>query len=121
MGKLVTRTIIAQAVGIFLTSAITRLFSPEIYGVASVFISIVSIMTVISCMHYELAILLPKYQTETGEVFLACIGVLLCFSTVLISVFLFFGEHIVNLFNAPEVPPYLSHLLLQVSTLLDFR
>ena len=70
VGKLVTGTIIAQAVGICLTPVITRIFSPEIYGVASVFISIVSIQTVISCMRYELAILLPKNQKEAGGCFL---------------------------------------------------
>ena len=106
VGKLVTGTIIAQAVGICLTPIITRIFSPEIYGIASVFISIVSILTVVSCMRYELAILLPKEQREAGGVFLACIGVLLCFTAVLIPVFLFFGDLIVNLFNAPELSPY---------------
>ena len=103
VGKLVTGTIIAQAVGICLTPITTRIFSPEIYGVASVFILIVGILTVISCMRYELAILLPKNQKEAGGVFLACIGVLICFTAVLIPVFLFFGEGVVNLFNAPEL------------------
>lgn len=117
VGKLVTGTIIAQAVGICLTPIITRIFSPDIYGVASVFISIVSILTVISCMRYELAILLPKNQKEAGGVFLACIGVLLCFSAVLIPVFLFFGEGIVHLFNAPELSPYV--LLIPLLVFID--
>jgi len=117
VGKLVTGTIIAQAVGICLTPIITRIFSPEIYGIASVFISIVSILTVISCMRYELAILLPKNQKEAGGVFLACIGVLLCFTTVLIPVFLFFGDRIINLFNAPELSPYV--LLIPLLVFID--
>jgi len=117
VGKLVTGTIIAQAVGICLTPIITRIFSPEIYGVASVFISIVSILTVISCMRYELAILLPKNQKEAGGVFLACIGVLICFTAVLIPVFLFFGDRIINLFNAPELSPYV--LLIPLLVFID--
>lgn len=117
VGKLVTGTIIAQAVGICLTPVITRIFSPEIYGVASVFISIVSILTVISCMRYELAILLPKNQKEAGGVFLACIGVLICFTAVLIPVFLFFGDRIINLFNTPELSPYV--LLIPLLVFID--
>ena len=47
-----------------------------------------------------------KNQTKAGGVFLACIGILLCFIAVLIPVFLFFGDRIVSLFNAPELSPY---------------
>ena len=117
VGKLVTGTIIAQAVGICLTPVITRIFSPEIYGIASVFISIVSILTVVSCMRYELAILLSKERREAGGVFLACIGVLLCFTAVLIPVFLFFGDLIVSLFNAPELSPFV--LLIPLLVFID--
>ena len=46
--------------------------------------------------------------------FLACIVVLLCFSAVLIPVFLFFGEGIVHLFNAPELSPYVLMIPLLV-------
>ena len=117
VGKLVTGTIVAQAVGICLMPIITRIFGPDIYGVASVFISIVSILTVVSCMRYELAILLPKEQKEAGGVFLACLGVLLCFTIVLIPVFLFFGDRIVNLFNAPELSSYV--LLIPLLVFID--
>ena len=117
VGKLVTGTIVAQAVGICLTPVITRIFGPEIYGVASVFLSIVSILTVISCMRYELAILLPENQREAGGVFLACIGLLLCFSTVLIPVSLLFGDRIVSLFNAPEISSYV--LLVPLLVFID--
>ena len=117
VSKLVTGTIIAQAVGICLTPIITRIFSPEIYGIASVFVSIVSILTVISCMRYELAILLPKEPKEAGGVFLACLGVVFCLTLILIPVFLLFGDVIVSLFNAPELSPFV--LLIPLLVFID--
>ena len=117
VGKLVTGTLVAQAVALCLTPIITRIFSPEIYGIASVFVSIVSILTVISCMRYELAILLPKEQREAGGVFLACLGVVLCLTLILILVFLLFGDIIVSLFNVPELSPFV--LLIPLLVFID--
>ena len=117
VSKLVTGTIIAQAVGICLTPIITRIFSTEIYGIASVFVSIVSILTVISCMRYEHAILLPKEQKEAGGVFLASLGVVICLTLILIPVFLLFGDVIVSLFNAPELNPFV--ILIPILVFID--
>lgn len=70
VGKLVSGTVVAQVVGIILIPIITRVFSPEIYGLATIFISIVSILTVVSRLRYELAILLPKGEEKSMVCFL---------------------------------------------------
>ncbi|MDD2470473.1 MAG: oligosaccharide flippase family protein [Methanocorpusculum sp.] len=117
VGKLVSGTVIAQVVGICLTPVITYIFSPEIYGVASTFISIVSIIAVIACMRYELAILLPKDNTDAGAVFLACLIILVCVSLLSIFVMFFFGDSIAGRLNQPTLAQYLY--LIPVAVLID--
>jgi len=114
VGKLVSGTVVAQVVGICLIPIITRIFSPDIYGLAAIFISIVSILTVVSCLRYELAILLPKDDKDAGSVFCACLAVLFCFSIVLIPVFFFFGDSILSLFKGSDLSPYVMLIPLLV-------
>jgi len=114
VGKLVSGTVVAQIAAILAIPVITRIFSPEIYGLAAIFISIVSILMVISCLRYELAILLPKNDKDAGSVFCACLAVLFCFSIVLIPVFFFFGDPILRLFNGPELSTYVMLIPLLV-------
>ena len=114
VGKLVSGTVVAQVAGIILIPIITRIFSPEIYGLAAIFISIVSILTGISCLQYELAILLPKEEKDASSLFIACLSVLFCFSIVLIPVFFFFGDPILALFNGSELSTYVMLIPLLV-------
>jgi O-antigen/teichoic acid export membrane protein len=117
VGKLVSGTVVAQVVGICLTPIITRIFSPEIYGVASVFISIVSIITVIACMRYELAILLPKDDKDAGAVFLLCLMILVCVSLVSIPVMFLCGDLIADMLGNAAVKDYL--FLVPVAVFID--
>jgi len=114
VGKLVSGTVVAQVVGICLMPIITRIFSPEIYGLAAIFTSIVSILTGVSCLQYELAIILPKEDKDAGSVFCACLSILFCFSIVLIPVFFFFGDTILGWFNGPELSSYVMLIPLLV-------
>ena len=101
VGKLVSGTVVAQVVGLLAYPVITRLFDTTTYGVFAVFISIVSILTGISCFRYEQAILLPKEDKDAGSVFFACILILTLFSAICIPIFLIFGSSIAELLNAP--------------------
>jgi len=60
---LMTGTTIAQAIPIAISPILTRIYTPEDFGLLALFISIVSIMAVVSTGKYELAIILPKSNT----------------------------------------------------------
>ncbi len=117
VGKLVSGTMVAQVVAICLTPIITRIFNPEIYGVASVFTSIVSIIVVIACMRYELAILLPKDDKDAGAVFLLCLIILVCVSLVCVPVMFLCGDWIAGLLGNSAVAEYL--FLVPVAVFID--
>lgn len=114
VGKLVSGTVIAQAIALLITPVITRIFSPSIYGVASVFTSIVAIITVIACMRYELAILLPKDDKDAGAIFLLCLIILFCVSLLCIPFLFIFGDTIAELLGNKAVKEYLFLIPLAV-------
>ena len=65
--KLVTGSVIAQGLGVLAAPVIARLFAPEAFGVAALFVSITGIIGVVACLRYELAIMLPKTDEEAAN------------------------------------------------------
>ena len=114
VGKLVSGTVVAQGAGICLTPIITRIFSPEIYGVASVFLSIISALLIISCLRYELAIMLPKDDKDAGAILLLCILILTGISLLCIPFILLFGDTLAVLLGNAAVKEYLFLIPLAV-------
>jgi O-antigen/teichoic acid export membrane protein len=105
--KLVGGTTIAQAITVLASPVITRLYGPEAYGLFALISSITSILGIVACLRYELAILLPKEDREASNVFGLC---LLCATVVtgLTVCGLYFGGGIlVSYLNAPDLVPYL--------------
>lgn len=66
---LLTGTTIAQLVPFLISPIITRLYSPEDLGRLALFISIVSILSIISTLKYDAAILLPKEEGNAYALF----------------------------------------------------
>lgn len=65
---LTSGTAIAQAIPILVSPILTRLYSPSDFGTLALFISITSIVSVISCGRYELAIMLPEKDEDAINV-----------------------------------------------------
>ena len=57
---LLTGSVIAQFIPLLLTPILSRLFSPEEFGLFAFYISIITLFSAIATGRYELAILLPK-------------------------------------------------------------
>ena len=117
LGKLVSGTVIAQIIAVCLTPIITRIFSPEIYGIFSVFVSLVSIITVVVCLRYELAIMLPKDEKDAGAIFILCLIVLMCISVICIPIMFFFGDTIATMLGCPDLKSYL--FLIPIAVFVD--
>jgi O-antigen/teichoic acid export membrane protein len=107
VGKLVSGTVVAQVVGLLIYPILTRIFDPEIYGIASIFLSIVSVIVVISCLRYEVAILLPKDDKDASSLFFASFIILIAICVVCIPIVLILGKPIIDILNAPDLINYL--------------
>jgi len=96
-------TAAAQLISISVTPIITRLFTPENFGVLAVFLSITGMVSVISTLAYEKAILIPR-SDDDGAALVAVSSLVLCAisSLCLVSAALF-GDCVADLMDAPEL------------------
>ncbi|MBQ2542370.1 MAG: oligosaccharide flippase family protein, partial [Bacteroidales bacterium] len=63
---LVSGTAIAQIILMLFQLVLRRLYSPEVFGAFSVYMSIVGILVILSTMRYELAVVLPKEDRKAS-------------------------------------------------------
>ena len=61
---LMTGTTIAQAIPIAISPILTRIYTPEDFGIFALYMSMASILSVVATGRYELAIMLPKKDED---------------------------------------------------------
>lgn len=98
-------TALAQILNVLTSPLITRIYSPEEYGVFTIFTSFLMVFS-FSSLKYELAIPIAKKDSEAINIMGLSIATLTTI-TILISVLLFFkGEQILTAFNAEPIIDY---------------
>lgn len=112
--KLVSGSIIAQIIGILLIPIITRLYTPEDFGIFQLFLSISSIIAIFSCLSYQLAIMLPKDDEDSANIVALCVILITIISIISGSIFIIFSDGIGKVLNAPGISPYFIFLPLVV-------
>ena len=112
--KLVTGTILAQAIGILVMPVVSRLFAPEAFGIAAIFSSITGIIGTIVCLRYQLAIMLPESTVEAINILgVSLISIILV--TFIVTLIIFIGnEAIIDLLQAPQFKEYLWFIPLAI-------
>lgn len=96
---LMTGTTIAQAIPIAISPILTRIYTPEDFGVFALFVAIVGFIAVIASGRYEQAIMLPKYDKYAINIFILGL-VLICLTSIFSFVIIFvFKEKILHLLN----------------------
>jgi lipopolysaccharide exporter len=80
---------LSQVVVVFTTPILSRIYSPDDFGAASVFFSIVGFFTILSTFQYEGAIMLPKRNIDSLA--LVILSTMLAFvSSIIIGLVLYF-------------------------------
>jgi O-antigen/teichoic acid export membrane protein len=96
---LFTGTVLAQSIPILITPILTRIYSPEDFGLFSLVFSIASLLSVVATGQYELAILMPKNSVLAANivklVFLICI----IFCVLCLFFFLLFKDETLRFFK----------------------
>jgi len=99
---LVSGTILAQGISLLLQPILRRYFSPESFGLFSIYLSIVSILIVIITLRYDYAIVLPEKDKESANILLLSLSLSFVINIVLLVVFVFFGGLILDLLNLTD-------------------
>lgn len=96
---LMTGTTIAQAIPIAISPILTRIYTPEDFGVFALFVALVGFMAVTASGRYEQAIMLPKYDKYAINILMLSL-ILICLTSILsFIVILLFKEEILQLLN----------------------
>jgi len=90
---LMTGTMVAQAIPIAISPILTRIYSPEEFGLFALFFALLSILSVLANARYESAVMLPKKEEDALHLF--ALGI------IINTIFSFIVLLVVVLFNAP--------------------
>jgi O-antigen/teichoic acid export membrane protein len=104
---LVSGTAIAQIISIASAPLITRIYGADAFGLLAVFTSLVSMIAVIACLRYELAIMLPKADKEAVNLLALSLLITTFISLTLVPIIWLFGDEITSILNTPGLQPYM--------------
>jgi len=111
---LMTGTTIAQAIPIAISPILTRLYTPEDFGVVALFVAITTIVGSLSTGSYELAIILPKKDEEAINIFALGLIITLSLSFLLLIIVSVFNEYLTQLLGNKEIGFWLYFIPLTV-------
>ncbi|MER2108134.1 MAG: oligosaccharide flippase family protein [Solibacillus sp.] len=114
--KLFSATLLTQIVPLFLSPLLTRLYSPEEFGLYSLYIAIVSLLIVYATGRYEFAISTVKTQRESESLLQLVIALSFIISIILLFLVFFMGEYLVVIFGL-KIRDYLYYIPLTIFSL----
>lgn len=107
VGVLIGGTAGSQLILLIASPILTRLYTPDQFGILAIFGSIISVVSVISSLRYEMTIPLVKESTSAINIVALCL-ITLIFTTLIFFVSLFLmEEYILNAIGIPEIKSYL--------------
>lgn len=122
---LMTGTGLAQAIPIAVSPILTRLYSPEEFGMFALYMAVAMIVSVPVTGRYELAILLPRKEADALHIAALAIIISIAVSAVLMVVVFFFAHTIAKQLGDAALAAWLywvpaSTLLLGVYQSLNY-
>jgi O-antigen/teichoic acid export membrane protein len=97
---------VARLIGIAAIPILTRLYSPEDYGVLAIFTAMISILAPLLTLRYVLAVPLPRHDGMAFNLLVLSTSLMLVM-TLLISLLLWaFGERLLALFSMEVLTPW---------------
>ena len=99
----------AQFLLVMASLLLTRLYSPQDFGLLAVYVSMLAIILLLASLRYDLAIPLPKNDNEAADVAVLSL-ILVVITSCLVSIIVWvFGENIAQIL---DLPSFASHLWL---------
>lgn len=102
-----TGTTVSQMIPFAVMPILSRLFTPEEFGLYAFYISIVTFLVVFSTGRYELAIPLPKKEEDAWQILILSFSILTVFSALLMLVTFLFNQEIITALNRPHLGKWL--------------
>jgi len=111
---LMTGTTIAQAIPIAISPILTRIYTPEDFGMFALYMSMASILSVVATGRYELAIMLPKKDEDAINIVALSLIISFLVSFIALLIIFFFNDSLINLLGNPKISSWLYFIPLTV-------
>jgi O-antigen/teichoic acid export membrane protein len=105
--KLLTGTSLAQIIGMAFAPLLTRLYTPEQFGLLALFLSTSTVLSLSASLNYELGIMLPDDENEAWTLAVLCVLLVMLSSFISFFPLAFFREKIAGVLGSPAFAPYL--------------
>lgn len=105
VGKLLSASVIAQVIGLLVYPILTRLYSPDDFGLLTLFLNIGNILVILATAEYHYAIVLPEEEKDARATFHWGFFLLLLM-TALVALSAIFSQPIAALFKTPDLARY---------------
>lgn len=117
---LISGTVVAQAIPLILHPFLRRIYTPEDFGAMAVFLSIFSMVTIISSLRYEATIVLPKEDNDAANILGLTFIISVIFNTLILFTIVLFKDSIINFIGLPIKYENFIYLLPITSFLFSF-
>lgn len=91
---LVGGTAFAQLIALLALPILTRLYSPEDFGVLAVYSSLLALISVVACLRFEIAIPIPKKDEDAAALLLLSLSSVVLMTLLTITGVIFFSDQI---------------------------
>ncbi|WP_316354898.1 lipopolysaccharide biosynthesis protein [Devosia sp.] len=103
---LASGTAASQVILLLAAPILTRLYTPDQFGLLAAYMATVTILGAISTLRYELIIPLPRRHDMAANALALTLGCVLVAALLTAFVLIVFGPQLATLFNAPDLPRY---------------
>ncbi len=121
IGKLMSGTGLAHLIGIAAIPVLTRLYTPDEFGIFATYISVYTICYSVIALRYESAILMPARETEANNVAALAGSIALSGSLGLFVILLLMGDLIADWLNIQAMGAFLLLIPFSVATFSLFQ
>lgn len=107
VGVLIGGTALAQILMMALLPVLTRLYTPDDFSVLSIYLALLSVISVAATLRFELAISIPEDELEARNLLYLSVLFSLVTASIFAGLILFFSADISSLFGRSNLHSYL--------------
>lgn len=121
VATLITGTTVAQVIPIAISPILTRLYTPDDFGLLALYMSVVGLVAVVSTLRYELAIVQPQHDNDAKAIVLLSALLLGIISFLCLLFAIFYNIFELDFFNNKEIGVLLYLMPLSVFCIGGFN
>ena len=119
--RIFSGTFLAQVISLIITPILTRIYSPEDFSSYALFVSIVSVLSIIASLKYNNAVIIATDEEKALSVFSLSVVITLIFTAFLFLFYFILKEQIVILLKIESIEEWLVFVPISVSIIAIYN